>query len=66
MPSPVLRRALPALGALFMCALTSDPLAADRFSIEQVISAPFSSDLTGSQDGQSIAWVNRTDRKSVV
>ena len=60
MPSPVLRRALPALGALFMCALTSDPLAADRFSIEQVISAPFSSDLTGSQDGQSIAWVNRT------
>ena len=60
MIGPFQRGALQALMVLCTWTSTLASSAADRFSIEQVLSAPFAADLTGSPDGQSVAWVNRS------
>ncbi|UCC73220.1 MAG: S9 family peptidase [Gemmatimonadota bacterium] len=51
------RLLLPGIALLTLCTATRDAEAQERFTIEQIMSSPFPSDLTAATSGGNVAWV---------
>jgi dipeptidyl aminopeptidase/acylaminoacyl peptidase len=54
---PVNKPSLLGVVLCFVCCLSIQSIAQDKFTLEQVMSAPFPSDLVGSPAGAKVAWI---------